>query len=232
MKIGIMQPYLFPYIGYFQLINFVDEFIIYDDVNFIKGGWINRNRIIINNTLGFISLQLQNKSSFKKINEINIVPEGNNRNRILSIIKYCYQKAPYYPDVYPIIEDIILNKEDNLAKYITNSLKILCKYIGINTQILSSSRIKKDNNLHGEKKVIDICKNRNASVYINAYGGRKLYSKENFGINNIDLKFIHTLPIKYQQFSDTFYSDLSIIDVLMFNNIKDIKKMMKMFTLI
>ena len=190
MKVSIMQPYFFPYIGYFQLIANSDVFVIYDDVNFIKKGWINRNSILVNNTSYLFSMPLQNVSQNKLINEIFISDLDKWKMDLLKTISSSYKKAPFYQDVYPLIEKIISFDELNLAIYIQNSIQNLCAYLNINTKLIMSSEIVKNNGLKGENKIIDICLQLGANQYVNAIGGFELYTKENFRVKNIDLKFI------------------------------------------
>ena len=232
MKVSIMQPYFFPYIGYMQLIANSDVFVIYDDVNFIKKGWINRNSILVNNTSYLFSMPLQNVSQNKLINEIFISDLDKWKMDLLKTISSSYKKAPFYQDVYPLIEKIISFDELNLAIYIQNSIQNLCAYLNINTKLIMSSEIVKNNGLKGENKIIDICLQLGATQYVNAIGGFELYTKENFRVKNIDLKFIKSENIVYQQFKNEFVPWLSIIDVLMFNNVHDVKQILNQYELI
>lgn len=229
MIVGIMQPYLFPYIGYFQLMKAVDTFVIYDDVNFIKQGWINRNRILINGSDFMFNIMLKGSSSFKKINEIDV---GGNNQKLITTIEQSYRKAPCFSEAYPVISNIFLNKETNLAKYLSNSISAITEYLGIQVSILISSEIKKDASLKGDDKVINICKQLKATNYINAIGGQELYSKEKFSENGLILNFIKTKPIVYKQFKDPFIPWLSIIDVMMFNSPEAINKMLNEYELV
>lgn len=229
MTLAIMQPYLFPYIGYWQLIQAVDTFVIYDDVNFIKQGYINRNSILANGKVQVFTLELIGASSNKLINEIEV---GNNSKKLLKSIKQNYIKAPFFEKVMPILEEILTNKEKNLAKYIAYSLQKIAEYLKIDTTFLYASQIEKNCNLRAQDKVIDICKNLSASVYINAIGGQELYNKEAFKKNNIDLNFIKTNLSKYKQFQNEFVPYLSIIDVMMFNDIETISLYLQDFDLI
>lgn len=229
MKVAIMQPYFFPYIGYFQLINAVDTFVIYDDVNFIKQGWIAKNRILLGKEPFDFILQLEGVSSFKKINEIKI---GNNRRKLLKTIEQTYKKSPYFTNVYPLLESIFNNEEINLSKFLTFSLIQICNYLEIETEFLISSSIVKNNKLKGEEKVIEVCTKINATDYINTEGGIKLYSKDNFLKSNLNLSFIKVKPLFYKQYDNEFIPWLSIIDVLMFNTVTDIKKMLNQYELL
>jgi hypothetical protein len=224
-----MQPYLFPYIGYWQLINTVDTFVIYDDVNFIKQGYINKNNILHNENKQVFSLELIGASSNKLINEIKV---GRNSKKLLKSIYQNYSKAPYFSSVYPLIEKILLNKEENIANFIAYSLKEISKYLNISTDFIYSSRIDKNNNLRAQDKVIHICKLLKADKYINAIGGQELYDKAIFEINNININFIKTELKEYKQFKNRFIPYLSIIDVMMFNEIKTINGYLQNYKLI
>lgn len=232
MKVAIMQPYFFPYIGYFQLINSVDTFVIYDDVNFIKKGWINRNNILVNNSAYLFSIPLQNVSQNKLINEIFISDSDKWRIDLLKTISSSYKKAPFFQEVYSIIEKIISFNELNLTLYIKNCLQILCEYLDINTKLILSSEIDKNNDLRGENKIIDICLKLNTIQYINAVGGVKLYSSEHFIEKNIEIKFIKPENIVYHQLKNQFIPWLSIVDVIMFNSKEETKKLLKKYELI
>lgn len=231
MKLAIMQPYLFPYLGYYQLIEAVDTFVVYDDVNYIKGGWINRNRILLNDKASLFTLQLIHKSPNKLINQIEIVPEGNNRNKILAMITSNYKRAPMYNNVFPLIKEILMNNESNLSEYLFYSLKKITSYLGLNTKLIKSSSINKTNILKKESKVLDICLRLNSNIYINAIGGTTLYNKENFIKNKIILKFIKMKDVKYKQYNNNFIPNLSIIDLMMFNSRLEISKILKEYLL-
>jgi len=217
MKIGIMQPYFFPYIGYWQLINAVDIYVIYDDVNFMKKGWINRNNILINGQPKFINLQISKASQNKLINEIELLGNETYNAKLLKTIKASYKKAPYYEEVFPLIKNIIEQDEKNLAKFLAESIVEISKYLGIKTKFVMSSDIEKNNSLRGQDKIIEICKLLNADVYINSIGGRDLYLQKDFHSNGIELKFLKANEIKYKQFNNEFVPNLSIVDVMMFN---------------
>ena len=232
MKLGIMQPYFFPYIGYWQLMNAVDKYVVYDDVNFIKGGWINRNRILLNGEGKYFNLPMLGASPNKKINEVRVNNNEAIINKNLRIIEACYKKAPYYNDVYVILERILRCNEENLASFIMFSFKEICSYLDISTELIMSSNLQKDNSLRAQNKVIHICKLLGATEYYNAIGGQKLYSYDYFFDNDIELNFLKTDNIEYKQFNNDFVSNLSIIDVMMFNSVDKIQKMLNSYELI
>ena len=224
-----MQPYFFPYIGYWQLISAVDTFVIYDDVNYIKQGWINRNNIIGSNFNQLISLQVIGASSFKLINEIEV---GNNSQKILKTIEQTYKKAPYFESVFPLLQVIMQCEEKNLAKFLNFLIKEVCAYIEIKTTISTSSELVKNNKLKGQDKILDLCKVLKAKQYINVIGGRELYQKEMFSRENIELSFMKSKLLEYSQFREPFSANLSIIDVLMFNNKEKVRQYLTGYELV
>lgn len=232
MKLGIMQPYFMPYIGYWQLMNLVDQYVIYDDVNFIKGGWINRNRILVNGAPKYFNVPMLGSSSNVLINEVRVDHNAAVIRKSLRSIEGAYKKAPYFDIVNPMLEEILWCGEDNIAKYIEHSFRVICKYLDIRTELIVSSDLDKDTTLKGQDKVIAICRLLGATEYYNAIGGRELYSYEAFREHGLQLKFVETKNIVYQQFDNTFQPNLSIIDMMMFNSRDKIREYLEAYTLI
>jgi hypothetical protein len=232
VRLAIMQPYLFPYIGYFQLMNAVDKFIIFDKVNYIKRGWINRNRILVNGKSKMFTIPLKKSSQNKIINEIEILTDNNWKGKLLKTIQYNYKKSPFYCDIFPLIEAIILHDESNLSCFIQYSIKILNDYLGINVAIVTTDNKYFDKQLNAEQKVIEICLQEKAQVYVNPINGANLYSKQLFDDYNIQLFFIKPCAPDYNQFGKNFVPWLSIIDVMMFNSLERIKEMLNKFELV
>lgn len=232
MKLGIMQPYFMPYIGYWQLMNLVDQYVIYDDVNFIKGGWINRNRILVNGAPKYFNVPMLGSSSNVLINEVRVDHNAAVIRKSLRSIEGAYKKAPYFDIVNPMLEEILWCGEDNIAKYIEHSFRVICKYLDIRTELIVSSDLDKDTALKGQDKVIAICRLLGATEYYNAIGGRELYSYEAFREHGLQLKFVETKNIVYQQFDNTFQPNLSIIDMMMFNSRDKIREYLEAYTLI
>ena len=234
MKIAIMQPYLFPYIGYFQLMNAVDEFIVYDNIQFTKKGWINRNRILFNEKDIYISIPLKKDSDYLDIIDRTLADTWlKEREKMINRLIEGYKKAPFFEAAFPVIKKAILFEETNLFKFIFHSLQLLKEYLDINTRLIVSSSMQVDHSLKAGKKVLEICKARNASTYINPIGGIELYDKAGFKEENIDLFFLKTGEINYPQLKNDFIPFLSIIDVMMFNSKQQIKEhLTSTFTLI
>lgn len=220
MKVAIMQPYFLPYIGYWQLINVVDVFVIYDDVNYINKGWINRNRILLNGEAHTITLSLLQSSQNKLINQILV---GSNKDKLMKTIAHAYKKAPYFEQVYPIVEQMLNCNEQNLALFLGDAIQLLVNFLDLSTKIVYSSSLSYDRETKGQTKIIEIAKQLGASTYINAIGGKALYEASAFEREHIKLKFLESHKLNYQQFDNEFVPWLSIIDVMMFNENGKIK---------
>jgi len=223
LTIAIMQPYLFPYIGYFQLMKAVDTFVVYDNIQYTKKGWINRNRILANGKVENIYLPLKKDHYYLNVNDRCLSDTwSKNRKRLQNKITECYRKAPQFMDVYSVIEKCLSFEEHNLFFFLLHSLHVLKDYLNINTPFVISSTINIDHGLKHEDKVIAICKALGATHYLNPSGGMELYNKNHFEKAGVQLNFINTESIQYAQFSNEFVPLLSIIDVMMFNDKKTI----------
>jgi hypothetical protein len=233
MTIAIMQPYFLPYIGYFQLINAVDKFIIYDNLQYVSNGWIQRNRILVNGKDDFISLAIKKDIHTLQIKERFLSDNFQNNNvKIIRRIEGSYKKAPYFKDIFPYIEQILLFEDNNLFNFVFNSINIINKLLNIQTSIIISSSIPIDNALKSEEKVIAINRHLKSDIYINPIGGVSLYSKDEFRKNGLTLNFLKTRYFEYTQFNNQYIPYLSIIDVLMFNPINIIIQQLKEFDLL
>lgn len=218
MKAAIMQPYFFPYIGYFQLINSVDQFIIYDTVEYTKKGWINRNRFLNNGKADYFSLPLKKDSDYLSINDRYLSDHWEtDKKKLKNKIKNSYLKAPFFSETYYLFEKCIDYEDKNLFNFILYSLNEICKYLEISTTITKYSDLSIDSMLKSKDKVLAICKKINTKTYINPIGGIELYDKEEFLQNNFELKFLKSNQIIYKQFKNDFEPYLSILDLLMFN---------------
>jgi hypothetical protein len=215
MKIAIMQPYFFPYLGYWQLINAVDRFIIFDDVNFIKGGWINRNRILVNGKPTYVTIALRDASQNKRICCIEVHTVAFRRDRILKTITHSYNRSPYFDQVYPALETIFLNPEINLSRFLEFGIRTVCSLLGIQTHIASSHDTYDNEELKGQSRILDICVQEGADVYVNAPGGSKLYDADKFAEAGVDLKFLLMRHKPYHQQAMDFKPFMSVIDPLM-----------------
>lgn len=218
-----MQPYFFPYIGYWQLINAVDVFVIYDNIKFTKKGWIHRNRILVNGEDSLFSLPLKNDSDFLDVKERSLASTwSNERGKLLRRIAGAYQKAPFFKETMQVIEKCLCFDSENLFEFIFHSIKIVMEYLGLEKKIIVSSAINMNHELKGQNRVIETCKKLNADVYINPTGGKTLYNPMEFANEGIVLRFMSASKCTYRQFNEVFVPNLSIIDVLMFNKVQNI----------
>jgi hypothetical protein len=223
-KIAIMQPYFLPYIGYFQLINTVSEFVIYDNIQFSKKGWFHRNRILQNGKDEYITLPLKKDSDYLNVNQRFLSDTWDaEKEKIFRKVKENYRKAPFFEKTSSLLEQILFFDDKNLFAFLANSLILTCNYLEIKTPIITSSTLQIDHNLKSQEKVLAICKEREAAKYINPIGGLELYQRSTFQKQNLELSFIKAQPIQYQQFGKEFVPWLSILDLLMFNDIVHIQ---------
>ena len=228
MKIAIMQPYFFPYLGYWQLIQAADVFVIYDDVNYIKQGWINRNRILINGREHFLTLPLSKASSFKQIREIEI---SGSKDKLIKTVEQAYKKASCFSQAFPIIHEILSDSSENLADFLIQGIQRMARFLQISTELIVSSQMKKTPGLKGKERVLDICNRLNTKIYVNAPGGRNLYSASDFQRAGMELRFLETRFPAYSQTTPGFIPGLSIIDVMMNNPYARTQEMLHEFKL-
>ena len=229
MKLGIMQPYFMPYIGYFQLMKAVDKYVVYDDVNYIKGGWANRNHILINGEKEMFTVTLQKASQNKLFNEIVI---GDDFKKLMKTLQMNYSRAINFDQTMVLMERIISFPNKQLAVFIANSFREILSYLSVETEILMSSEIPKDNSLRGKDKIIQICEILGADTYYNAVGGKSLYDQEEFREHGITLNFVDSLPQVYSQLhTREFVSGLSMVDVLMNNTKDEVNRLLDSFQL-
>lgn len=235
LSVAVMQPYIFPYIGYFQLINLVDTFVFYDDVNFIKQGWINRNRIIGSNMITSFTIPLSKASSFKTIHETEI-----NRplfkkweKKFLKTLEQTYSKTPYFNPVYSLVKHTLESEIQSISGLAIKSIEYVCQYLDLNIDYkLSSKEFNTSVELDRTARLFSICKNLGATYYINSIGGSALYKKDEFWKEGINLLFLEEQITPYVQFDNEFIPRLSIIDVMMFNSKSDIQAMLNNYKLV
>lgn len=232
MRIAIMQPYFLPYIGYLQLMNAVEKFVLYDDVNYINKGWINRNRILVSGKEYLFTIPLKEASQNKLINEIYLSDDPKWRGKLLKTFEQAYKKAPFYLTAFAVTEKIINLDAEKVSDWIASSFAILTDCLGIQTDIVLSSSIYQNTYLKGQERILDICQQEKADHYINPIGGTGLYDKSIFDKAGIQLNFLKSKPLIYSQFKNEFVPWLSIVDIMMFNDIPTIQGILNEYELI
>jgi hypothetical protein len=231
VTLGIMQPYFLPYIGYWQLLASVDRFIVYDNIQYTKKGWINRNRFLQHGQDAFLTIPLKHASDFLEVRERSLADDFD-RRKLLGRLESSYRKAPSFGAVFPVLEEIVSADLSNLFDYLYNSIRVTAGFLGIATPVVVSSSVGIDHELRAERKVIALCKALNADRYVNPVGGQELYSKPVFLEHGITLEFIQARPIRYRQFVEPFVPSLSILDVMMFNSRDAVRAMLREYDLV
>lgn len=232
MKVAIMQPYFFPYIGYFQLMAVCDVFVLHDDVQYIKGGWVNRNRILLNGESRMITFPVQKDAHDLPINSRHYVEDRQARKDILNLIRQAYSKAPEYRNMFPALEDMLEFQDRNVANFNRNLIERIAGMIGLECRIVASSAMEKDDSLTGEQRVLDMCCQLGATDYFNPIGGTELYHSGTFRERGIALHFLEALDERYEQGTATWEPFLSMIDVLMFNPPAEVRRLLTRYRLI
>ena len=217
-----MQPYFFPYIGYFQLIDSVDTYVNLDHVSFMKRSYMTRN-VLKNNTP--INVKVWGASQNKKCNEIYVNFENNYISNFFKTLENLYSKESNYDAIFNnIILSEFINREVTISEFNLNLIKRICNYLNIQTKIINTSvgltTLKKGEGLKS------ITKQMGSNVYVNAIGGQSLYNKEDFKNDNIELNFIQMGNVDF----DNKYS--SILDLLFRYDKLHIQKQIKNYKLI
>lgn len=233
MKIAVMQPYLLAYIGYYQLINAVDRYIILDDVQYIKGGWINRNRFLRGTAPAYFTLSVKKAGHALKINQ-RVFCEKNHakdKDKLLKSMDF-YRKAPFYKEGLEVVRRVTRCEDLNVSRFVINSIREVCRYLEITTPLEILSGMDYDRSLEKQERIIDLCRRLRAAEYINPAGGTGLYSREKFTQQGVRLSFLKTGDIIYPQFRHAFVPNLSIIDLIMFNPKEKIREFLTRYDLV
>ncbi len=225
-----MQPYFLPYIGYWQLLALVDRFVVYDNVQYTKKGWINRNRFLRNGTDAYFTLPLKHGSDFLDVMDRYIADDFAPR-ALLDQLAGAYRRAPFFAETFPVIEQVVGAAPRNLFEYLHHSIAAMAAHLDIRTPLIVSSTVPADHTLKAEQRVLALCDALGATRYINSSGGRDLYSTDAFAARGIELRFLQSRTAPYPQFDDTFVANLSIVDVLMFNSRDTVRRMLSEYDL-
>lgn len=226
MTLAIMQPYLFPYIGYFQLMHAADRFVVYDDVNYIKQGWVNRNRILVNGAPLTFTLPLSEANPFATIDQISVHGKvyAHWRGKFMATLRQSYSRAPFREPVLALVERVLLPGSPLLREVLLAGLQEVHQYIGATADLVPTSRTFANGHLSASTRILDICRQEGATAYVNAIGGKDLYNKEEFSHAGINLQFLRSRLPAYRQAKAPFVPGLSILDVMMWNPPGQIKK--------
>lgn len=232
MKVSVMQPYFFPYAGYFSLIQSSDRFVIYDDVNFIRRGWVNRNYFLGANGPFRFTMPVLHTSRATKIYDVKICNLSQTEKQLFRTLSFNYKKAPFFHETMNLLESIFQSKKQNFADFLTLTIKKVTEYAEITTEILRSSDLHISQTLGGQERILEICQSMKADLYINAIGGTALYRRSDFLEKGITLKFLKFSGTAYPQFSEPHTPNLSIIDGMMFNSPEQLRSLIKQYVLV
>jgi hypothetical protein len=230
--IAVMQPYLFPYLGYFQLIAAADVFVLGDDLQYIRSGWVNRNRVLHNHEAKLITFPLKKDRFQLPINQRHLSDTfSEEAERLIRFITHCYNRAPYFAQVMPLVERLIRFPQQNIALYAEHAIREMCAFLHIVTPIMRTSDLMLGKPADKQERIIRIAHTFEATTFINPEGGSVLYDRDHFARNRLLLRFFRMDPVIYRQFRQPFVANLSIIDVLMFNCVEQVQQLLGCFTL-
>lgn len=217
MIVAIMQPYFFPYIGYFQLMKAVNRFVFYDDAQYMKGGWVNRNRILRNGSPRWWTLPIVRDDFRLAINQRFYGHGPETVQSMMDKLATSYRGAPYYAETHTEVKRLLEHAESRVSAYNQWHLERLARGLGVKCEFHLSSQLGIDDALTGQERVLAICERLGATDYVNSFGGQALYDASAFADRGVSLRFIQSLPGEYAQFGGAFVPYLSIVDTLMFN---------------
>ncbi|WP_296262376.1 MULTISPECIES: WbqC family protein [unclassified Pseudomonas] len=230
--IAVMQPYLFPYLGYFQLIAAADVFVLGDDLHYVRSGWVNRNRILHDGEARLISFPLKKDRFVLRINQRQLCDHfSEEAERLIRLITETYERAPYFAQVMPLLERLIRFPQQNIALYAEHALREMCAYLHIVTPIMRSSDLILGNPADKQERIIRIAHVFDATTFITPEGGSVVYDRDHFARNRLLVRFFRMGAVEYRQFGQPFVANLSIIDVLMFNCVEQVQQMLNCYQL-
>ena len=226
--IAIWQPYFFPYIGYWQLINAVDLFLVADNAHFIQNSRIYHNHILgQGGQPQYFGIEISHASCTHLICETSRVVNLKRADKMCRVLEYYYKKAPHYNEAMEVIKPILLDEEPDLTRYLVKQLRAVSDYLGIKTEIRLLSEVSARWDCRAPEVIRRACEHFGITNYINSITGTKYYDKETFREMGINLQFLRRNDdIRYKQRCDEFVPDLSIIDVMMYCSRDEIHDML------
>ena len=215
MKLAVMQPYLFPYIGYWQLMKAADLFVVLDDVNYIRRGWINRNRILLDGATQFFTLPVENASQNRLIMDTKLCFDAKQRENLLRTFKHAYRGKPGLPEMLPLLGEAFRDPQTDLVDFLEHTMVQVAPLLEIDTPILRASRLRKGEHGKGQAGILELCKITGADTYLNPIGGKALYNREDFLRQGITLHFVESQPEQITACIQDTAWDLSVLDLLL-----------------
>jgi len=229
-----MQPYLFPYIGYFQLMAAVDRWVVYDDVTYIKRGWINRNNLKVNGQRCLFTVPVAGASQFQRICDVKLDAEGYDRWRVRfrRTLQQSYGHAPHFAEAFGLVDDVLSPGAQTIAELNLRGLLAVRAYVGLGAEIVPTSRRYGNQDLRGQNRILDICRREGADTYINAIGGTELYDGRTLSAQGVTLRFLEPDAVAYPQGGGGFVPHLSVIDAMMHNDRAKVRSLIQSYRLV
>lgn len=232
MMASIMQPYFFPYLGYFQLMAASDVFVFHDDVQFVKGSWVNRNRILNSGYVTWLTMPVAGAAHHEPINRRDYTFTSKTKRHLLNRVCEAYRSAPHFESTFDLVRRVLSFEDANVARFNMYLLSEIGAALGIKATLVTSSELRKNNQLRAEARVIELCKVVGAKTYINPIGGAHLYETGRFASEGIVLNFLQATLTPYAQATGSFEPSLSIIDVMMNNELEVVRDMLSHYKLV
>ncbi len=229
MKVAVMQPYLFPALSYFQLVGAVDRFVLYDDVNFIKRGFINRNSLLDHGQVRRFSVPVPGASIHRRIEELAFSPEVAD---IVEGIRHAYARAPYFEEVFPRVREVFTDPQRDITHVCGRALEMVFDYLERPVTLLRASQLAYDRQQPAARRLMEITRSLGADHYLNSLGGQSLYARDEFAEHGITLSFLQPREIAYDQGQPAFEPRLSMIDVLMWCSPRCARELLDAYDLI
>lgn len=226
MKLAIMQPYPFPYIGYFELMARVDRWVVLDVVQYTRRNWMNRNRILRpDEGWQYFVLPVSKMPLGASMRQIRLTNPDEAQRRLLAQLQHYRKRAPYFPKVMDMVCDVFSRvKTNRLVDLNVASLNAVGEMLEIPTTLeLCSSLGELENVEYSGQVVLQIAKRLNADIYINLPGGREIYDPREWTASGIRLAFTKMNDLSYECAPYAFEPNLSILDVLMWNSAEEIR---------
>ncbi|MFN0186053.1 MAG: WbqC family protein [Aquabacterium sp.] len=233
MRLAIMQPYFLPYIGYWQLMHAVDRFILYDDVQYIQRGWVNRNRILVNGHEVMLTVPLQAGSRRGQITSRQLSDETPWRAKLVQTVSEAYRRQPGHAEVMPSLQTWLGDGATGVADYLSHLITGMAGLLGLPCEIVrSSERHASTQDLKGQERILEICRREGAMTYVNPPGGMALYREAAFAAQGCNLRFLVPQQVPYaQRAASAFVPWLSIVDVLMACGVAGTRAMLNRYDL-
>lgn len=225
--VAVMQPYLFPYLGYYQLLHHADVFVLYDDAHFIQRGFINRNRLLANGRPQRFTIPVIGASQNRRIRELRF---GDDRGKLAGSLRHHYAGTPEFARVLPLVESVLAEPERDVTQVCRASLQRVMDYLELPCAIRQSSELDYDRDADAAGKLASLCQTLGSNCYVNPVGGRDLYREADFRERGVTLSFLRMDAVTYPQAGGPFVPDLSIIDLLMWCTPERAREMLGRYT--